>query len=55
MKNYHELPVLLSKDTKDYIRAHNSLKEEVEALDWYQQRMEAVSDNHLKKVLKQTQ
>jgi len=52
MKDYHETPELLSKETKDYIRALNSLKEEVEAVDWYQQRMDATTDQHLKKILK---
>ncbi len=52
MKNYHEPSELLSKETKDYMRALNSLKEEIEAVDWYQQRMDATTDNHLKKILK---
>ena len=52
MKDYHESPDLLSTETKDYIRALNSLKEEIEAVDWYQQRMDAVSDKQLKKILK---
>jgi uncharacterized protein len=51
MQNYHENPDLLTKETKDYIRALNSLKEEVEAIDWYQQRVDAASDKQLKKVL----
>ena len=52
MKNYHELPENLSEKTKDYIRALNSLKEEIEAIDWYQQRMDAATDKQLKKILK---
>jgi len=52
MKNYHESPENLSKETKDYIRALNSLKEEIEAVDWYRQRMDAAEDNQLKKILK---
>ncbi|MDF1546212.1 MAG: ferritin-like domain-containing protein [Bacteroidales bacterium] len=51
MKNYHESPEQLSEQTKDYIRALNSLKEEIEAVDWYQQRVDAASDKHLKKIL----
>jgi ferritin-like protein len=51
MKDYHENPADLSRETKDYVRALNSLKEEVEAIDWYQQRMDATSDKHLKKIL----
>ncbi len=52
MKNYHEPPELLSKETKDYMRALNSLKEEIEAVDWYQQRMDAATDKQLIKILK---
>lgn len=52
MTDYHEPPELLSKETKDYTRALNSLKEEIEAVDWYQQRMDAASDKQLKKILK---
>ena len=51
MKNYHEPPELLSNETKDYIRALNSLKEEIEAIDWYQQRFDATGDKDLKKIL----
>ena len=52
MENYHESPEILSKETKDYIRALNSLKEEIEAIDWYQQRMDASTDKQLQKILK---
>ena len=52
MKDYHEPAEVLSKETKDYIRALNSLKEEIEAVDWYQQRMDASTDKQLKKILK---
>ena len=51
MKNYHESPELLSNETKDYIRALNSLKEEIEAIDWYQQRIDATTDKQLEKIL----
>lgn len=51
MQNYHEVPGDLSEKTREYIRALNSLKEEVEAIDWYQQRYDASSDQHLKKIL----
>jgi len=51
MKNYHESPELLTPETKNYIRALNSLKEEIEAVDWYQQRMDASTDDQLKKIL----
>jgi len=51
MKNYHESPELLTPETKNYIRALNSLMEEVEAVDWYQQRLDASTDVLLKKIL----
>jgi len=51
MQDYHESPKVLSKETKDYTRALNSMKEEVEAVDWYQQRMDATKDQQLKKIL----
>ncbi len=52
MENYHEQPNELSTQTRDFIRALNSLKEEIEAIDWYQQRVDAASDQQLKKILK---
>jgi hypothetical protein len=55
MENYHEPPESLSDETRDLIRALNSLKEEIEAIDWYQQRLDAASDNQLKKILKHNQ
>ena len=51
MENYHELPETLSKETLEFIRVLNSLKEEIEAVDWYQQRLDATSDKQLKKIL----
>jgi ferritin-like protein len=51
MQNYHEPPEELSEATRDYIRALNSLKEEIEAIDWYQQRMDGTKDKALKKIL----
>ncbi|MFW5756844.1 MAG: encapsulin-associated ferritin-like protein [Tangfeifania sp.] len=52
MQNYHEPPSELSEETRDKIRALVSLKEEIEAIDWYQQRMDAATDQQLKKILK---
>jgi ferritin-like protein len=51
MQNFHEIPDSLSPKTRDYVRALNSLKEEIEAVDWYQQRLDATSDDQLKKIL----
>ncbi len=42
---------LLSEDTKNLHRAIVSLREELEAVDWYQQRAEACSDAELRAVL----
>ena len=49
---YHEPLELLSGETRDMHRAIVSLKEELEAIDWYQQRVEACSDPQLKDVLR---
>ncbi len=48
---YHEPIELLSEDTKNTHRAIVSLMEELEAIDWYQQRAEACSDPELSAVL----
>ena len=48
---YHEPLELLSEDTKNTHRAIVSLMEELEAIDWYQQRAEACSDPELAAVL----
>jgi uncharacterized protein len=49
--NYHEPLELLSERTRNLHRAIVSLIEELEAVDWYQQRAEACSDSELKAVL----
>lgn len=48
---YHESLDLLTEDTRDMHRAIVSLMEELEAIDWYQQRADACSDPQLKDVL----
>lgn len=48
---YHEPLELLSGETRDMHRALVSLMEELEAIDWYQQRADACSDPVLKDVL----
>lgn len=50
-ETYHEPLELLSEETKNMHRAIVSLMEELEAVDWYQQRAEACSDEELKGVL----
>ena len=52
MQNYHEPASELSEETRDYMRALVSLKEEIEAIDWYQQRLAVTNDKQLKKKLK---
>jgi len=48
---YHEPLELLSEDTRNMHRGLVSLIEELEAIDWYQQRADACSDGALKEVL----
>jgi uncharacterized protein len=48
---YHESEDKLSNATKDMHRAIVSLMEELEAVDWYNQRAECCSDPELKKIL----
>jgi len=52
MENYHEPFEKLSEETKDFSRALNSMKEEIEAVDWYQQRLDVCTNQQLKKILK---
>lgn len=51
MSEFHEPAEELSKATRNYRRALNTLQEEVEAIDWYQQRMDACDDEQLFKIL----
>ncbi len=51
MSAFHEPPEELSEKTRSYRRALNTLMEELEAVDWYQQRMDATKDKHLFKIL----
>jgi len=50
-ESYHEPIELLSERAKNLHRAIVSLKEELEAVDWYQQRAEASTDPELRAVL----
>lgn len=49
--SYHEPVELLSEGTKDMHRALVTLMEELEAIDWYQQRAEACTDDSLREIL----
>ncbi len=48
---YHESLDLLTEETRNMHRALVSVQEELEAIDWYQQRADACSDPELKDVL----
>jgi hypothetical protein len=48
----HESEERLSAGTRDLHRAIVSLMEELEAVDWYQQRIEASDDGELREILR---
>ena len=50
-EGYHEAAEELSDATKDMHRAIVSLMEELEAVDWYNQRVSACKDEELKAIL----
>jgi len=50
-EGYHEPIDELSNETRDMHRAITSLMEELEAVDWYNQRCDACKDPELKKIL----
>jgi len=50
-EGFHEDPNDLTDETKDMHRAIVSLMEELEAVDWYNQRVDACKDPALKKIL----
>ncbi len=47
-EGYHEAIEELSDETRDMHRAITSLMEELEAVDWYNQRVDACKDSDLK-------
>ena len=51
MTDYHEQWDALPEQVRDFHRALSSLKEEIEAIDWYHQRHELCSDAELKRVI----
>lgn len=51
MSDYHEPVQDLTENDRNYVRALNSLKEEIEAIDWYQQRVAATKDDALKAIM----
>jgi len=50
-EGYHEPIAELGDDTRDMHRAIVSLMEELEAVDWYNQRVDACKDEDLKAIL----
>ena len=50
-EGYHEPIDELSQETRDMHRAITSLMEELEAVDWYHQRVDACKDDGLKAIL----
>ncbi len=50
-EGFHESEEKLSTETKDMHRAIVSLMEELEAVDWYNQRIDAAADPELKRIL----
>jgi len=50
-EGYHEPIDDLSDDTRDMHRAITSLMEELEAIDWYNQRVDACKDTDLAAIL----
>lgn len=50
-EGYHEPVAELSAATRDMHRAITSLMEELEAVDWYNQRVDACQDPELKRIL----
>ena len=50
-EGYHEPVEELTQETREMHRAILSLMEELEAVDWYNQRVEACSDPELRGVL----
>lgn len=51
MTTYHEPTEQLSNETLDMHRALTSLIEELEAVDWYNQRVDVCTDPELKAIL----
>lgn len=50
-EGYHEPVDELSDESRDMHRAIVSLMEELEAVDWYQQRIDVAKDQDLKNIL----
>ncbi|NLY36426.1 MAG: hypothetical protein GX046_04235 [Tissierellia bacterium] len=51
MEQYHEPLEKLDEKTQNITRAITSLKEELEAVDWYNQRAQASQDEELREIM----
>ena len=49
--DYHEPYNQMSPKDRDIVKALNSLKEEIEAVDWYHQRCAVCTDEELKEIM----
>ena len=52
---YHEPPEELSQDTRTFARMIQSLIEEAEAIDWYQQRLDVEQDANARAIMANAQ
>jgi ferritin-like protein len=51
MDQYHEPVSELPDKDRDFVRALNSVKEELEAINWYHQRVVTASDPQIKAIM----
>ena len=49
--DWHEDYSKMSEEARNFSRAIKSVQEELEAVDWYNQRAEATTDEHLRKII----
>lgn len=52
---YHEPPQELKEKTRNFARVAQSLIEEAEAINWYQQRIEITKDKEVKEIMRHAQ
>ena len=48
---WHEAYERMSEEALNFSRAVKSVQEELEAVDWYNQRAQATKDDHLRRIL----
>ena len=48
---WHEAYERMSEEVLNFSRAVKSVQEELEAVDWYNQRAQATKDDHLRRIL----